>query len=66
MLRDALYLAYRDLRYLLPRRETLLWTFVMPIIFFYFIGNVTGGFGSSRKARSHRGAGSIRRRLSRG
>jgi ABC-2 type transport system permease protein len=45
MLRDALYLAYRDLRYLLPRRETLLWTFVMPVIFFYFIGNVTGGFG---------------------
>lgn len=45
MLKDALYLAYRDLRYLLGRRETLLWTFVMPVIFFYFIGNVTGGFG---------------------
>jgi len=45
MLRDALFLAYRDLRYLLPRRETLLWTFIMPVIFFYFIGNVTGGFG---------------------
>ena len=49
MLRDAFYLAYRDLRYLLRRRETLLWTFIMPIIFFYFIGNVTGGFGSHEK-----------------
>ncbi len=45
MLRDVFFLAYRDLRYLLPRRETLLWTFIMPIIFFYFIGSVTGGFG---------------------
>ena len=49
MLRDALYLTYRYLKYLLPRRETWLWTFVMPIIFFYFIGNVTGGFGSHEK-----------------
>jgi ABC-type Na+ efflux pump permease subunit len=45
MLRDVLFLVYRDLRYLLPRRETLLWTFIMPIMFFYFIGSVTGGFG---------------------
>ncbi len=45
MLKDALFLAYRDLSYMLRRRETLLWTFVMPVIFFYFIGNVTGGFG---------------------
>jgi ABC-2 type transport system permease protein len=49
MLSDALYLAYRDLRYLLRRRESWLWTFVMPVIFFYFIGNVTGGFGSHEK-----------------
>ena len=46
MLRNAFYIAYRDLRYLLPRRETLLWTFVMPLIFFYFIGSVTGGFAN--------------------
>ncbi|HYL77257.1 MAG TPA: ABC transporter permease [Bryobacteraceae bacterium] len=45
MLRDALFLIQQDLFYLLRRRETLLWTFVMPIIFFYFIGNVAGGFG---------------------
>lgn len=27
---------------MLRRRETLLWTFVMPIIFFYFIGTIAG------------------------
>ncbi len=45
MMRDALFIVQKDLHYLLRRRETLLWTFVMPIIFFYFIGTVTGGFG---------------------
>ncbi|HYL37216.1 MAG TPA: ABC transporter permease [Bryobacteraceae bacterium] len=45
MLRDVLFLLSRDLSHLLRRRETLLWTFVMPVIFFYFIGNVSGGFG---------------------
>lgn len=49
MIRDAIYLAYRDLLYLLPRRETWMWTFIMPIVFFYFIGNVTGGFGTHEK-----------------
>jgi ABC-2 type transport system permease protein len=49
MLNDALFLAYRDLLYLIRRRETWLWTFVMPIVFFYFIGNVTGGVGSHEK-----------------
>ena len=64
MLRDALYLAYRDLRYLLPRRETWMWTFVMPIIFFYFIGSVTGGFGRHEEPRSHLGIGPARRGIS--
>ena len=43
MLRDALFLARTETLYLLRRRETLLWTFVMPVIFFYFIGTVSGG-----------------------
>jgi ABC-type Na+ efflux pump permease subunit len=43
MLRDALYIARKDARYLLSRRETLVWTFVMPIVFFYFIGAISGG-----------------------
>ena len=51
MLRDALFLARMDARYLLTRRETILWTFVMPVIFFYFIGTITrnaGGGGDTR------------------
>jgi len=45
MLRDALFLVRADLRILLRARETLLWAFVMPILFFYFIGTITGGSG---------------------
>jgi ABC-type Na+ efflux pump permease subunit len=41
MLRDALYIARMDARYLLGRRETIVWTFVMPVVFFYFIGTIT-------------------------
>lgn len=41
MLRDAFYIARMDARYLLTRRETIVWTFVMPVIFFYFIGTIT-------------------------
>ncbi len=41
MLRDAFYIARMDARYLLSRRETLIWTFVMPVVFFYFIGTIT-------------------------
>jgi ABC-type Na+ efflux pump permease subunit len=51
MLRDAFYIARTDARYLLTRRETIVWTFVMPVIFFYFIGTITGnnmGSGDSR------------------
>jgi ABC-2 type transport system permease protein len=45
MLRHALFIAGHDLRFMLRQRETLLWTFVMPVVFFYFIGTVTGGYG---------------------
>ena len=44
MLRQALFLARKDVRFFLRQRETLLWTFVMPVLFFYFIGTITGGF----------------------
>ena len=42
-LRSALFVARKDLWYLLRQRETLLWTFAMPPVFFFFIGTVTGG-----------------------
>ena len=45
MLKQVFFLISRDLGHMLRRRETLLWTFVMPVLFFYFIGNISGGFG---------------------
>ena len=51
MLRDALFLARMDARYLLTRRETILWTFVMPVIFFYFIGTITRNAAGGGEAR---------------
>lgn len=47
---NAVFLARTDLRHQLNARETLLWTFLMPIVFFYFIGTVTGGFGGNKDA----------------
>ena len=44
MLRDAIFIASKDVKYMLKARETLFWVFVMPIVFFYFIGTITGGF----------------------
>jgi ABC-type Na+ efflux pump permease subunit len=49
MFRDALYLARMDAAQLLRRRETLIWTFVMPIVFFYFLGTVTGNSSGPAK-----------------
>jgi ABC-type Na+ efflux pump permease subunit len=49
--RQVLFIARKDLAYLLRKRETLVWTFFMPIVFFYFIGTVTGGFGGNAAAR---------------
>jgi ABC-2 type transport system permease protein len=49
--RDALFIARKDLSHRLRTRETILWMFFMPIIFFYFIGTVTGGTYSSMTGR---------------
>jgi ABC-2 family transporter protein len=42
---QAWFVARKDLAVLIRQRETILWVFVMPVVFFYFIGTVTGGFG---------------------
>lgn len=47
VLSDALLIARHDLKVFLRQKETLLWTFLMPVVFFYFIGTVTQGFGPS-------------------
>ena len=40
--RDAWFLAWNGVRMQLRTRETIVWTFVMPLVFMYFIGSVTG------------------------
>jgi ABC-type Na+ efflux pump permease subunit len=46
LLGDGLFVGRKDLFFMLRAKETLIWVFVMPIVFFYFIGTVTGGFAS--------------------
>ncbi len=43
---NALFISGHDIRYQLRQGITLMWLFVMPPIFFFFIGTVTGGFSS--------------------
>ncbi len=45
MLRDAFFIARKDVAHMFRARETWLWTFIMPVVFFYFFGTVSGGFG---------------------
>jgi len=42
-LSGAMFIGSQDVRQLLRERETLIWLLVMPIVFFYFIGTITGG-----------------------
>ena len=49
--REIAFIARKDLRYTLSSREALLWLFVMPIVFFYFIGTITSGFGPSSETK---------------
>jgi ABC-type Na+ efflux pump permease subunit len=45
-MKNILFIAWQDVRNQVRRGSTLLWIFVMPPIFFFFIGTVTGGFSS--------------------
>ncbi len=53
-LSTAWFIARTDVGHMIRRRETILWTFFMPIVFFYFIGTVTGGFAGQRGDRIDR------------
>ena len=46
-MRNALFIAWHDVRLQLRQGSTLVWVFVMPPIFFYFIGTVTGGMAGT-------------------
>lgn len=50
-LRAALFVARKDLRWLLRQKPTLVWIFLMPPVFFFFIGTITGGFGGRSTER---------------
>jgi ABC-type Na+ efflux pump permease subunit len=45
-MRNVLFIAWHDAIYQLRQGSTLMWTVLMPPVFFYFIGTVTGGFSS--------------------
>ena len=45
-MKNILFIAWQDIRNQLRQGSTLLWVFVMPPIFFFFVGTVTGGFSS--------------------
>ena len=42
-MRDFWFVAKHDAIHMLRRKETLLWLFVMPVLFFFLIGSITGG-----------------------
>jgi ABC-2 type transport system permease protein len=45
-MKNIIFIAWHDVRKYLREGSTLTWLFVMPPIFFFFIGTVTGGFSS--------------------
>ena len=45
-MKNIIFIAWHDVRNQLREGSTLTWLFVMPPIFFYFIGTVTSGFSS--------------------
>ncbi len=45
-MRQVLFIAWNDAKFQLRQGSTLLWLLVMPPVFFYFIGTVTGGFST--------------------
>jgi ABC-type multidrug transport system permease subunit len=46
MMKNILFIAFNDAKHQLRQGSTLVWVFLMPPIFFYFIGTVTGGFSA--------------------
>ena len=46
-MKNVLFIAWHDVRHQLRQGSTLLWVFVLPAVFFYFIGTVTSGFSGT-------------------
>ena len=45
-MREMFFIAWHDAKYQLRQGSTLVWAFLMPPVFFYFIGTMTSGFSS--------------------
>jgi len=45
-MRKIWFIAQKDFLYTLKDKTVLLWMFIMPLVFFAFIGSTTGGFSS--------------------
>jgi ABC-type Na+ efflux pump permease subunit len=50
--RHVWFVTWTDFRSFLREKETVLWVFVMPIVFFTFFGFTTSGFGPSEDGQS--------------
>lgn len=48
MVKDAWFIARKEVQYWMYEREVWVWVFGMPLVFFYFIGTITGGAGGSQ------------------
>jgi ABC transporter DrrB family efflux protein len=47
MLKNILFIAKKDFQYSLKEKTLLVWLFIMPIVFFGFIGSTTGGLAGN-------------------
>ncbi len=47
-MRNVWFIAIGDIRHQLRQGATLMWLFLMPPVFMFFIGNATGGMGGPR------------------
>jgi ABC-2 type transport system permease protein len=52
MIRDVFFLTRKDLKFLFREWGTWLWAFLMPVVFFYFIGTITGGMAGPAPAET--------------
>ena len=53
MLRNILFIAKKDFVYSLKEKTLLIWLFVMPIVFFGFIGSTTSGFSGNSTQKTN-------------
>lgn len=49
IMKNVWFIAFADIRHQLRQGSTLVWLLVMPPVFFYFIGTVTGGFSAGAR-----------------